>query len=52
MIIPRYQLRTIYEHLVSNLIPDYKKLAWEDWMLKADQLLEDETLIEIVQKGL
>ncbi|MGH7221032.1 MAG: transposase, partial [Nitrospiraceae bacterium] len=33
-------------------MPDYKKLLWEGWMLKVDEVLEDDELVEIVHRAL
>jgi IS5 family transposase len=33
-------------------MPDPKKLLWEGWMLKVDELLEEEQLVGIVHKAL
>jgi IS5 family transposase len=52
MIVPRYQQRTIYEGIYRTLIPDQKHLLWEQWLLKIDALLDDETLVELVQDAL
>jgi hypothetical protein len=52
MITVRYQQRTIYEPLALNLMPDYKELLWERWLLEVDQLLEDEDLVKIVKRAL
>jgi IS5 family transposase len=52
MITVRYQQRTIYEPLAVNLMPDYKDLLWEGWLLKVDKFLEDEDLVKIVREAL
>lgn len=52
MITARYQQRTIYEPLAISLMPDYKELLWEGWLLEVDQLLEDESLLAIVEGAL
>jgi transposase, IS5 family len=52
MITVRYQQRTIYEPLAVNLVPDYKELLWEEWLLKVDKFLEDEDLVKIVREAL
>lgn len=52
MITVRYQQRTIYEPLAVNLLPDYKELLWEGWLLKVDKFLEDEDLVKIVREAL
>ena len=52
MITVRYRQRTIYEPLALNLMPDYKELLWERWLLEVDQLLEDEDLVRIVKRAL
>ena len=52
MITVRYQQRSIYEPLAVNLMPDYKELLWEGWLLKVDKFLEDEDLVKIVREGL
>jgi len=52
MIVSRYQQRTIYEGIYRTLIPDQKALLWEQWLLKIDALLDDETLVDLVQTAL
>ena len=52
MVIRRNQQRSIYEEITRNLLPDYKEVAWEKWMVEVDHLLEDEELIDIVHEGL
>ena len=52
MIAPRYQQRTIYEGIYRTLIPDQKKLIWEQWLLKIDARLDDEALVELVKTAL
>jgi len=52
MIFPCYQQRTFYEPLARSVMPDYKDLIWEDWMVEVDRLLEDEDLVEVVQEAL
>ena len=52
MITVRYQQRSIYEPLVVNCMADYKELLWEGWLLKVDQLLEDENLVKVVREAL
>ena len=52
MITVCYQQRTIYEPLAVNLMPDYKELLWEGWLLKVDKFLEDEDLVKIVKRAL
>jgi IS5 family transposase len=52
MITVRYQQRTIYEPLAVNLLPDYKELLWEGWLLKVDKFLEDKDLVKIVREAL
>jgi len=52
MIEPRYRQRTLYEQAVETFMPDQKKLLWERWMLKVDELLEEDELVEIVHKAL
>ena len=52
MITVRYQQRSIYEPLAVNLMPDYKELLWEGWLLKVDKFLEDEDLVKIVREAL
>ena len=46
MIEPRYRQRTLYEQAVETFMPDQKKLLWERWMLKVDELLEEDELVE------
>lgn len=52
MIEPRYRQQTLYEQAVENFMPDHKKLLWEGWMLKVDELLEQDAWVEIVHKAL
>jgi IS5 family transposase len=52
MIVFRYQQRTVYEAISRAVIPDAEELLWPAWMRKADALLEDEELIEIVHEAL
>jgi transposase, IS5 family len=52
MIEPRYRQQTLYEQAVENFMPDHKKLLWEGWMRKVDELLEREELVEIVHQAL
>lgn len=52
MIEPRYQQQTLYEQAVESFMPDHKKLLWEGWMVKVDELLEKDELVEIVHKAL
>jgi IS5 family transposase len=52
MITLRYQQHTIYESLAVNVMPDYKELLWEGWLLKVDKFLEDEDLVKIVREAL
>jgi IS5 family transposase len=52
MITIRYRQRSIYEPLAVNLMPDYKELLWEGWLLKVDELLEDEDLVNLVGEAL
>jgi IS5 family transposase len=52
MIEPRYRQQTLYEQAVEKFMPDHKKLLWEGWMLKVDELLEQDALVEIVHKAL
>jgi IS5 family transposase len=52
MITVRYQQRTIYEPLAVNLLPDYKELLWEGWLLKVDKFLEDADLVKVVREAL
>src|SRR5215468_12709873 len=42
MITVRYQQCSIYEPLAVHVMPDYKELLWEGWLLKVDKFLEDE----------
>jgi len=49
---PRYRQQTLYEQAVETFKPDHKKLPWEGWMLKVDELLEEDDLVEIVHKAL
>jgi IS5 family transposase len=52
MIEPRYRRQTLYEQAVMSFMPDYKKLLWEGWMLKVDEVLENDELVEIVHRAL
>jgi IS5 family transposase len=52
MIEPRYRQQTLYEQAVESFMPDHKKLLWEAWMRKVDELLEKDELVEIVHKAL
>ena len=52
MIEPRYRQQTLYEQAVENFMPDHRKLLWEGWMLKVDELLEKNELVEIVHQAL
>ena len=52
MIEPRYRQQTLYEQALVNFMPDYKKLLWEAWMLKVDELLAKDELVEIVHRAL
>jgi transposase, IS5 family len=52
MIEPRYRQQTLYEQAVESFMPDHKKLLWEGWMLKVDELLEQDQLVEIVHQAL
>jgi Transposase domain (DUF772) len=52
MITLGYQQRSLYEPLAVNCMPDYQELLWEGWLLKVDQLLEDEDLVTIVRGAL
>lgn len=52
MIMPCYSQRTVYEPLAHNVMPDYRELIWERWMVEVDRLLEDEELVEVVQGAL
>ena len=52
MIEPRYRQPTLYEQALQSFMPDYKKVLWESWMAKVDELLDDEALVEIVHKAL
>ena len=52
MITLRYQQHTIYESLAVNVMPDYKELLWEGWLLKVDKFLEDEDLVKLVREAL
>ena len=40
MIEPRYRQQTLYEQALVSFMPDYKKVLWERWMLKVDEVLE------------
>ena len=52
MVVRRNQQRNIYEEIGRNLLPDYKDMMWEKWMVEADRLLEDEDLVDIVEGAL
>ncbi len=52
MIEPRYRQHTLYEQAVESFLPDQKKLLWEGWMVKVDQLLEKDEWVEIVHQAL
>jgi IS5 family transposase len=52
MIEPRYWQQTLYEQALVGFMPDYKKVLWEPWMLKVDEVLEKNELVEIVHKAL
>jgi len=52
MIKRRYRQRTLYEPLVSKLLPDYPKLIWEGWLRRVDELLDDEGLVDRVEEAL
>jgi IS5 family transposase len=52
MVIRRYQQRSIYEELTRQLLPDHEALRWEEWLVKADQALEDRELLDLVQEAL
>jgi len=52
MITVGYRQRTIYERLAVNLMPDYKELFWERWLIAVDKLLEDEDLVKLVKEAL
>jgi transposase, IS5 family len=52
MIEPRYRQQTLYEQAVESFMPDHKKLLWEGWMLKVDELLEQDQLVERVHQAL
>ena len=52
MIEPRYRQHTLYEQAVESFLPDQKKLLWEGWMLKVDELLEKDEVVEIVHRAL
>jgi IS5 family transposase len=52
MIEPRYRQQTLYEQAVENFMPDHKQLLWEGWMLKVDELLEEDELVERVHQAL
>ncbi|MEW5980241.1 MAG: ISNCY family transposase [Acidobacteriota bacterium] len=52
MIEPRYRQQTLYEQALVGFMPDYKKVLWEPWMLKVDEVLENDKLVEIVHKAL
>ena len=52
MIEPRYRQQTLYEQALVSFMPDYKKVLWEPWMLKVDEVLEADALVEIVHKAM
>ena len=52
MIEPRYRQQTLYEQALRTFMPDHQKLLWEDWMLRVDELLEKDELVEIVHQAL
>ena len=52
MITVGYRQRTIYDRLAVNLMPDYKELFWERWLIAVDKLLEDEDLVKLVKEAL
>jgi len=52
MIEPRYRQQTLYEQALESFMPDHKKLLWEGWMLKVDELLEQDGLVEILHQAL
>jgi IS5 family transposase len=52
MIELRYRQQTLYEQALVNFMPDYKKLLWEAGMLKVDELLAKDELVEIVHRAL
>ena len=52
MITVRYQQCSIYEPLAVNLMPDYKELLWEGWLVAVDKLLGDEDLGKLVKGAL
>jgi transposase, IS5 family len=52
MIELRYGQQTLYEQAVESFMPDHKKLLWEGWMLKVDELLEKDPLVEMVHQAL
>ena len=39
----------LFDAMSTLYIEDYGKLDWESWMKKIDQLLDDETMVEIVR---
>jgi IS5 family transposase len=52
MITVRYQQCSIYEPLAVHVMPDYKELLWEGWLLRVDKFLEDEDLVKLVREAL
>ena len=52
MIELRYRQQTLYEQAVESFMPDHKKLLWEGWMVRVDELLEKDEWVEIVHKAL
>jgi IS5 family transposase len=52
MIEPRYRQHTLYEQAVESFLPDQKKLLWEGWMVKVDELLEKDELVGIIHAAL
>ena len=52
MVVRRSQQRSIYEEIARNVLPDYAEMKWEDWMVEADRVLNDEELVEIVAEAL
>jgi hypothetical protein len=47
MIEPRYRQQTLYEQAVETFMAHHKKLLWEDWMRKVDELLERDGRVEM-----
>ena len=52
MITVRYQQRSIYEPLAVNLMPDYRELLWEGWLLKVDKFWRMRIYVKIVREAL